>query len=127
MDNEKVMMLKMYNGDFIIGSVDEHSLNDATNMISVHNPRNFVIIPTMEGRVQVALQPICSPFKCLRLSKECELRRDQVMFMLNEDELDNEVVNGYKSEISGIKIATAAEAASIASSSKNNASKEFII
>ena len=127
MDNEKVIMLKMYNGDFIIGSVDEQSLNDMTSAICLHSPRNFAIIPTMAGTVQVALQPICSPFKCPRLSKECEIRRDQVMFMLNEDEIDNEVVNGYKSEISGIKIATTAEAASIASSSKSNASKEFII
>ena len=37
----------------------------------------------------------------------------QVMFVLEEGEIDTELVNGYKSEISGIKIASAAETASI--------------
>lgn len=124
-----IKMLKLYNGDFIIGEVNDE-LKDVDGKILVENPRSFMIIPTMSGTVQVALRPICSPFKSTRLSKSAFVRKDQIMFTLEENELDTEVVNGYKSEISGIKIATAAEAASINSAGANASSgspKEFII
>ena len=126
MENDKVVMLKLYNGDFMIGTIDSEAKDDSK--IFLNDPRDFAIMPTMSGGIQVALRPICSPFKSNRLKKACEVRKDQILFMLNEDEIDNEVVNGYKSEISGIKIASAAETASIASSSSStNSSKEFII
>ena len=126
MNDNKVIMLKLYNGDFIIGSIESNDDN-GSNVIGVNDPRSFMMMPTMRGDLQVALRPICSPFKSPRLKKACEIRKDQVMFMLDENEIDNEVVNGYKSEISGIKIATAAETASINSSSASTSSKEFII
>ena len=126
MENEKVVMLKLYNGDFMIGTIDSESKDDSN--IYLNDPRDFAIMPTMAGGIQVALRPICSPFKSNRLKKACEVRKDQILFILNEDEIDNEVVNGYKSEISGIKIASAAETASIASNSSSATSpKEFII
>ena len=123
MTENKVVMLKLYNGDFIIGTVD----NELDGIIYLNDPRNFMMMPTMTGDLHVALRPISSPFKSSRLKKACEIRKDQIMFMLNEDEIDNDVINGYKSEISGIKIATAAEAASIASSANQSSAKEFII
>ena len=124
MEKEKVVMLKLYNGDFIMGTV-ESMLADLTN-IRLENPRNFTIMPSMAGGLQVALQPISAPFKSQRLKKEVEIRKDQVMFILDEDEIDNEVVNGYKAEVSGIKLASAADAASLASSSASSP-KDFII
>ena len=125
MENEKVVMLKLYNGDFMIGTIDSETKDDSK--IYLNDPRDFAIVPTMAGSIQIALRPICSPFKSNRLKKACEVRKDQILFMLNEDEIDNEVVNGYKSEISGLKIASAAETASIASSSASTSPKEFII
>ena len=126
MENDKVVMLKLYNGDFMIGTIDSEAKDDSK--IFLNDPRDFAIMPTMSGGIQVALRPICSPFKSNRLKKACEVRKDQILFILNEDEIDNEVVNGYKSEISGIKIASAVETASIASNSSSATSpKEFII
>ena len=123
MTENKVVMLKLYNGDFIIGTID----NELDGIIYLNDPRNFMMMPTMTGDIHIALRPISAPFKAPRLNKSCEIRRDQIMFMLNEDEIDTDVINGYKSEISGIKIATAAEAASIASSANSSSQKEFII
>lgn len=123
MTENKVVILKLYNGDFIIGTID----NELDGIIYLNDPRNFMMVPTMTGDLHVALRPISSPFKSPRLKKACEIRKDQIMFILNEDEIDSEVVNGYKSEISGIKIATAAEAASIVSSSGSSSPKEFIV
>ena len=126
MENSKVVIVKMYNGDFVMGTVDKDAIEDNAT-IMLNDPRNFIMAPTMNGTVGVALRPIAAPFKVPRLEKTIEIRKDQMMFILDEDEIDSEVVNGYKSEISGIKIASAVEAASIASASKASASKEFII
>ena len=125
MENNKAVMVKMYNGDFVMGTVDKDAIEDNATIV-LNDPRNFIMAPTINGTVGVALRPMVAPFKVPRLEKAIEIRRDQVMFMLDESELDNDIVNGYKSEISGIKIASAAEAAKLASST-NVSPKEFII
>ena len=126
MENNKVVMVKMYNGDFVMGTIDRDAIEDNAT-IMLNDPRNFIMAPTMNGTVGVALRPMAAPFKVPRLEKSIEVRRDQVMFMLDESELDNDIVNGYKSEVSGIKMASVAEAASITSASKATSPKEFII
>lgn len=125
MTDEKVVMLKLYNGDFIIGTANSMNMSDNSVDIALNDPRLFMMVPTALGSVGVALRDICAPFNVPRLKKSCEFRRDQVLFVLDESEIDNEVINGYKSEVTGIKIATTADAASFASSSQPG--KEIII
>ena len=48
------------------------------------------------------------------------------MFSLSQDEIDKELVNGYKSEISGIKIASTADTMAIAAN-KQQGGGEFIL
>ena len=128
MEIEKTVMLKLYNGDFIIGTADSKCIDDDSCIsIVLNDPRAFTMMPTMTGGMSVALHPVCMPFKSARLKKELDVRKDQVMFILNEAEIDSEIINGYKSEISGIRIATAAQAASIANASANAKPKDFII
>ena len=108
---EKVSILKLYNGDYIIGTL---SSNDESNpTIVLNDPRSFIMMPGMTGELQVALRPICMPFNSSRLKKEIAIRRDQVLFILDEDEIDKEVVNGYRSEISGIHVASNADLSKI--------------
>ena len=125
MNEDKIVMVKLYNGDFIIGSIDEN-IKDV-DRIYLNDPRSFVMMPSMTGELHVALRSICSPFKSLRLKKGCEIRNDQIMFILDESEIDNELINGYKSEITGIKIASASQTATINATSSSSSSKEFII
>ena len=125
MNNSKIIMVKLYNGDFIIGSVDDSIKDDSKTYLN--DPRSFMMMPTMTGELRIALRPICSPFNSARLKKGCEIRNDQIMFTLDEDEIDNELINGYKSEISGIKIASAAQTASINATPASDSPKEFII
>lgn len=120
-----IELLKLYNGDIIIGEIDDATITQP-NML-VKNPRQIIMMPNMAGSMGVVLKPVCFPFKCNRLEKEISIVHSQIMFIMHDTEIDSELINGYKAEISGIKIASAAEAASIASASKSASSKEFII
>lgn len=104
---ENISILKLYNGDYIIGSISSN--DESSKTLVLNDPRSFIMMPTMSGNLQVALRPVCVPFKSSRLDKEISIRRDQVMFILNEDEIDKEVINGYRSEVTGIKMASTAD------------------
>ena len=112
--NEKIKLVKLFSGDMIMGSVEEAA--DAPVMefnVNLYNPRQVAIVPTMNGTMRVALGSVCEPFNVKRLKEFITIPKTQVMFVLEEDEIDNQLVNGYKSEISGIKIASASDAASL--------------
>lgn len=90
------------------------------------DPRSIVMVPTMRGDIHIAMKPVCAPFAVKRLEQEIRLRSDQVMFSLSQDEIDKELVNGYKSEISGIKIASTADTMAIAANQQQDGG-EFIL
>ena len=56
-----------------------------------------MMVPTMRGDVNIVIKPVCSPFAVKRLEKSLTIQRSQVMFKLDQSEIDNELVNGYKS------------------------------
>lgn len=118
---EKIVMLRLYNGDTIIGKT---SSAEDSEKIDLVDPRAIAIVPTMSGSVRVALGSVCEPFNVKRLKESFSVQKSQVMFELSEDEIDKELLNGYKSEISGIKIASAAETASLNAGPKPG---EFIL
>lgn len=120
----KIALVKLYNGDFIMGECTE---NTTDTHLCMQNPRQLMMMPTMAGTMSMALKPICFPFRCERLKGEVRLESNQILFTMWEDEIDNDIINGYKSEVSGITIASAAEAASIASTPKASSSNKFII
>jgi len=70
-----------------------------------------MMVPTMRGDVHVAIKPVCAPFTVKRLEKNLTVPFTQIMYTLTEDEIEKELVGGYKSEISGIKIATGGDVA----------------
>ena len=72
------------------------------------------MVPTMRGDIHIAMKPVCAPFAVKRLEKSLMVPFWQVMFKLDQSEIDKELVNGYKSEISGIKIASTADTMAIA-------------
>lgn len=126
----KIVMLRLYNGDMIIGERvwNNEPLSCNFNLDYVlANPRAIAVVPTMSGSVKIAMGSVCEPFRVERLRKRITINAAQVMFALNEDEIDKELVNGYKSEISGIKIATAADTATINSAKGNAVPGEFIL
>ena len=114
--NFQIELFKLYNGEYIIGEVTTADPSvDATETV-MKNPRQVIMMPTMSGSMSIVLKPVCFPFTSKRLKDELTVQNNQVMFTLFDSlgEIEKEIVDGYKSDISGIKIATAAETASIA-------------
>ena len=117
MENENVTVLRLYSGEMIIG-VETHQDKNAAPKTTLtgyelKDPRAIVMVPSMMGDIHIAMKPVCSPFAVKRLEKDLVVPFGQVMFKLDQSEIDKELVNGYKSEISGIKIASAADTMAI--------------
>ena len=108
------MILKLFGGETVMGSVEVHG-----DRYLVKNPRTVVMMPAPGGAgVRIALMSICMPFKVKRLEESIEIPKSQVFWTAVDDEIDRELVNEYNSAISGIKIASAAETASINAAGK---------
>lgn len=127
MNDNKIILLKLYNGDMLIGKKKVPDSSDTTNpqvwgRIILGEPRQIMIIPIMTGEVKIAITKICHPFSVKRLEDEIFINSTQVMFTLDENEIEKELLDGYKSEISGIKIASPSETAAL-----NNPNGEFIL
>ena len=119
--NEKIKLVKLFSGDLIIGSVEEPDNKTMMEFnVNLYNPRQVAIVPTMNGTMRVALGSVCEPFNVKRLKEFISIPKSQVMLILEENELDNELVNGYKSEVSGIKIASLSDAKALNDSSSAN-------
>ena len=103
-----IVLVKLYSGDMLLGK--KSSASNAMPMMqfttTLLDPRIVMIAPTMTGSVRVALMSVSEPFKVPRLKEKIEIQNSQILFELSEDEIDNELLNGYKSEISGIEIAS---------------------
>ena len=128
MENENIIVLRLYSGEMIIGKeiIQEIAASSDASVCRLEDPRSIAIMPTMRGDLHIALKPICVPFAVERLKKNIVIPYEQVMFTIKQDEIDKELINGYKSEISGIKIASVADTMAINSGQQNN-SGEFII
>lgn len=105
---------RLYNGEYIIGEVNIVEKPEDTEIV-MKNPRQVLMIPNSMGSMSVALKPVCFPFTSKRIKDQLAISKSQVMFRLFDSlgEIEKEIVAGYKSDITGIKIATAAETASI--------------
>ena len=110
---EKIVVVKLYNGEFVIGK----EVSSLGERIMLKDPRNLTLVPSMTGSINIAITSVSMPFKSTRLDDMMLINCSQIMFALNEDEIDKEVINGYKSKISGIKIASIDDIASLNSSS----------
>ena len=113
---ENIVLMKLYNGEYIIG---EDVGLEGDDITTLNNPRLVVMMPTMNGSMGIALKPICFPFTSKRLMDSFEVHMSHVMYVLYDElgEIEKDIVNGYKSDVSGIKIATSEEAASYSKAS----------
>lgn len=113
----------------IIGTEDLLEGNSDKSIFTEYklkDPRTIMMVPTMRGDIHIAMKPVCAPFAVKRLEKEIAVPLSQVMFKLDQSEIDKELVNGYKSEISGIKIASTADTMAIAANQQQGGG-EFVL
>lgn len=118
--NNKIEMIKLYNGDYIIGERQEVSpgmyQTTVVDAVVLLNPRAFVFMPVGGGQVNAGFQPICVFSKASR--KSIRIPLSQIMVTIPNEDIPKEVINGYQSDVSGIEIATASDVSAI-NSSKN--------
>lgn len=126
MENENIVVLRLYSGEMIIGKLNQFSDGLSDRQYELEDPRSIMMVPTMRGDVHIVMKPVCSPFAVKRLEKSLTVLCDQVMFRLDQSEIDKELVNGYKSEISGIKIASAADTMAITANQQQGGG-EFVL
>lgn len=105
--SEKIVVVKLFNGEFIIGK--KGSLDIASGLLSLKDPRSVVIAPSMSGSVQIIIASICTPFKSKKVDELIMVPNTQIMCVIDEEDIDKELINGYLSKISGISIASAAD------------------
>lgn len=108
MEEGKITLLRLWCGEMIMGRTAP-SGNQFAHVLE--DPRTVIMAPTMRGDVRVAIRPVCTPFECARLEKSMTVPFTQVMYALDESEIEKELLDGYRSEVSGIKIATGGDMA----------------
>ena len=97
---EKVRLVRTICGEYLLGLVAANSPSDGkTRLKSV---RKLSMAMTMDGGVSVGLVPIC-PFTTKKF-EDVELSDATVMFSVDEDDMQKELVTSYRSEISGISL-----------------------
>ncbi len=116
---EGIVIAKLFNGEYIIGEVDNAAQTDTAFLqslfVTLKNPRQIVMMPTMGGQLGMAMKPVCFPFTSKRLKDELQLPKAQVMFYLHDSlgEIEKDIINGYKAEVTGIKVASAEDTAAL--------------
>ena len=101
----KLAMLRLYGGEYVMGELDE-SYSDSLIYMKLLNPRIFMCSPTFDGSMRAGFAPLCIFDE--KKTAETLIHKSQVWLTIPEENLPNDIVNGYRSEISGIKIAKAA-------------------
>lgn len=109
----EIVLVKLYSGDMILGEKDQSNVHPEELNTNLKNPRMVAIAPTMTGQVRIALGSVCEPFNVKRLKEFISIPKTQIMFELSEEEIDKELVNGYKSEVTGIRIASTSDMAAL--------------
>ena len=107
--NTEIELLKLYNGEYIIGKFNSTSEND--DIIGLKDPRVILFVPTRTGEMAAMVKPICFPFSSNRLKESIEIYKSQIEYSLYDKlgEIEKDIIDGYNSEVAGIEIASAAD------------------
>lgn len=111
MNDDKIKLIKLYSGEMIIGEI-ENCESDSSKLL-IFNPRSVFVAHSLTGGLQIVIGNVCEPFKVERLSKELTVFHREILFAIESSELPKEVIDGYKSEVSGIQIASASDTAAL--------------
>ena len=112
--DSKIIMLRLIGGEFIIGKKDTSTIVDANsnvcendNKIRLNEARVFSVQMTGRGAA-IAFLPVF-PFteKPISVLNNIEVDKSVILQVINEQYIDGEILNGYKSNISGIDLSAA--------------------
>jgi len=113
---EKIVMLRLIGGEFIIGTVDEavvidensnidtekSIINTTYDKIRLNDAKVFEIQQTLKG-VAIALIPMF-PFGNTRYKEldRVEINKSVVIQTIDEKYIDGQIINAYRSNVTGI-------------------------
>ena len=112
--NNQVVMVRTIGGEFIIGTEELVQVMDAEgnpspsneSVLKLKNARMFSLQMTHQGTAIAFIPPF--PFSSKKeLIDDIELNKSCILLKVEEKDLDGEIINGYKSNISGIDLSAA--------------------
>ncbi len=95
---EKVVCLKLVSGEFVIGYKSEKQ--EFTDKITLNNLRSIFIQPTPTG-LSMGIGPFIIPM-AIKTPEEISFPNSGIICEIEEDNISKQMVDGYKSEVSGI-------------------------
>lgn len=103
--NNKIVMVRTISGEFIIGTINDIEIvgeETKTNVLRLKDSRIFNIQMTGKGAAIAFIPPF--PFCTTKIMSDIEIDRCNIVMEVEEKDIDLEIVNGYKSNISGIDL-----------------------
>jgi hypothetical protein len=110
---QRVIMVRTVSGEFIIGTEntetviaeDGSTIESNCNAISLKDARIFNIQMTGKGAAIAFIPPF--PFCTTKIISDIEIDKSNVILVVDEKDIDTEIINGYKSNISGLDLSAA--------------------
>lgn len=111
---EKVIMVRTIGGEFIIGSQDDCDIvradgsvqsSESSGKTRLKHARIFNIQMTGRGAAIGFMPPF--PFSQQVKNDDLEIDNSVILLKVDESDIDNEIVNGYKSNITGLDLSAA--------------------
>ena len=107
--NDKVVVIRTVSGEFFIGykKIETEDISDPAKNIRIQmattltDPRNLSVVMTQQGP-RISASPIV-PF-ANQDPKEISISKSLILAEVDEENLNDQIVKGYKSEISGIVV-----------------------
>jgi len=99
---EKVVCLKLTSGEFVIGYKSEKQ--EFSDKITLNNLRSIFIQPTPTG-LSMGIGPFIIPM-AIKTPEEISFPNSAIICSIEEDNISKQMVDGYKSEVSGIVTAS---------------------
>lgn len=103
--NNKIVMVRTISGEFIIGTINDVEIvgeEQKPNVLRLKDSRIFNIQMTGKGAAIAFIPPF--PFCTTKIMADIEIDKSNIIMEVNEKDIDLEIVNGYKSNISGIDL-----------------------
>jgi len=109
---EKVLMVRTIGGEFIMGSQDDCDIVAADGSVQsqdskktiLKHARIFNIQMTGRGAAIAFIPPF--PFSQQVKHDDLEIDNSVILLKIDESDIDPEIVNGYKSNITGLDLNT---------------------
>ncbi len=101
---EQITLIKLVSGEFIIGTVTQN--DESSTVIKLDKPRLIQFMASPMGQVDLRFMPVCM---FTTGDNDIELQRSHIVLQYQETDIQPDLIKGYKTHISGLKIANTSD------------------